>query len=319
MITKNVLSPIILNDLFRDLDLVNNYTLAPNEYTEYFKNETGSRIIGNYNLYFKKKPNYQKYLNQIFRKLSGYSAHDALKYIRYHYEYFPNKIEFLEFIICELTVRSQCITSPIFFYKTFKRKEKVIYKICLKFAEDEMERIKIENKKIIYNTFLKNEMGLMINKHLKDNGINNNQEDTNELKITLAKTINHMLEITEMKLSDICNKTNTSQTLVMEEMKKEFVTANIKTEGIEARNTFIISMILLGDLYKNEELVFGDMVDIDIAKILKLNFNYYKTKALKVETIAGEVAKVRSKLYNDNKNKTKIDTEFKKMINMYSA
>jgi len=293
---KTILSIPFLNDFLIDLNLMDNYSLAPKVYTEYFEKKIGDNILGNNILYFTREPNHHEYLNQIFRKMTAYTGYDALSYIRYHLERFPNRIHFLEFLICELTVRLNNLKPYVFFMKKYRANQKNIYTRCLEFAKEELENIKGENKSKGNATFFKNDIDLIVN-----NPINNNEEDKKKVE-NLPKMFFDKLEI---QISPL-----------MDKMQDQFIQANIQINTEEALKFFIVSMIILKNKNtKSGTPLFGNFAEIDIAKILVLNFEHYKSKKVQVGTVAKYVSEVRDNYYKNN-NKEKQDKDIDIILDM---
>lgn len=183
----------------------------------------------------------------------------------------------------------------------FKDLEDVILNIEKKHSQ--ILRIKVEeyrcNVDNIYNSFESFKNHTTLGLHTISENITNNSKHIEQANINFS----------------INNKENIdNQNNILKQMD-DFGNANIESEGKEKLKIFILVMILLKDLNaSNGEPYFGKFTNTDIAKILRLNFQFFKSDDKKIDTIIKNYINKINKDYSVSKKKNEADESFKKMF-----
>lgn len=95
----------------------------------------------------------------------------------------------------------------------------------------------------------------------------------------------------------------------------DYGNANKESDGKEKLRIFILILILLKDLNdSNGDPYFGKFSNTDIAKILRLNFQFFKEEDKKIDTIIKNYINKINKAYVDSKKKNEADELFENIF-----
>ena len=292
--------------LLREGETLTNYTTRAGGFTPYF-----AYIIGDYQddfyLYFNVEPFSAAYYNEIFNKMACYFANDAILYIKFHLERYADKRAFLDFLFYELQHRCNQLQQPSLFFKNARKRKWSIFQMCLSWITKEIGEIQAQNKQSIYNHFLRNDIKMILNNHLTENGIANiAQNDIAGLREILNKEVDRIVSRIEEKTTG-----------VLENMQQDFLTSSIETPHPRSMELFILMMLVLKDYQVDKNYLFTGFAEVDIAKILRLHFDYFKRKDTELDTIRKKYINPLSVKYRSdafNKHSAELDTIIKKFL-----
>lgn len=299
-------SNYMLRVVLRDGDTVSNYPNREGGFTPFF-----AYFIGNYKddfyLYFPKQPKAIAYYNEIFNKLSCYFANDAVQFLRFHLDLYPDKKAFLDFLFYELKHRDNQLQIPSRLYRASRKRRSSIYQMCLVWVSKQLADMQEQNKQTIYASFLRNDLNVIINNHLAENGIQRaGAGDVNELRETLTGEVDKIVERIEEKT-----------TAMLAAMRNDYLIGGIETPHPRAVELFILLILALKDFQADKNNMFNSFAEIDIAKILRLHFEYFKRKETELDTIRKKYINLVSVRYHSdafNKNSVAIDELLSKLL-----
>lgn len=301
------------NMLGRNLLLLGGYTTnypahQQGGFTPYFDFRIG-KYQDDYLLYFPKLPKTQLYYNSIFLKLYAYNAHDAVKYITFHYNAYPDKLDFLLFLQRELQHRLETYLnngkgSDIARWRSLS-------KIGLQWAEDKINEIKDRQKIQVYNQFIKNDLTVIIKNEL--------QNSTHDYSAVSNDSINELTrQITEnlkYKLDAIVETTGNH----LEQLTGQYETGDIELVNYQLKDKLIGLFICLKNLtFKprakktGETPLFSKIGLGDIAKLLRLNIVPFK--GYKADTVEKSVYAVNNSYNSEDTANKELDKALQKFF-----
>jgi hypothetical protein len=239
---------------------------TPGAFTPYFQYIIGP-YQSDYSLYFPKEPYGTRYKNEIFNKLNQYNGADIAGYLEFHFSRYPDKEAFLKFLEYEV-------------YSRLEQKIGATRKQKLQFTKDwvqgkqhDMLSQQQSNRKLIIEQ--------EIREMLPGSNISQVNHDVfiNELTQKLVNRIDQIMAGTEEK---------------MQSLTESFVTGNIELNNQNHQDKLIKLFRLLRNVQAPPEMAKGEQLfkrfsDTDIAAILRLHFEPYKSK--QPNTIQGIIKK----------------------------
>lgn len=298
MLRKAIMNRTGLRNILIILGQIDNYTTAPGNFIPYFTYELGESK-DDFKLYFRKLPDAARYYNYIFLKLWSYKPHDAIKYLEYHYDRFPDKKDFLLFVQRDLKLRTHSLKNTRF-NKTWEG----ITEICLEWMETQLQENRETQKLQVYNQFIRNDLTVIIKNELKsppppsivvNNEIQNSPPSANGESIyqltdticnSLQTKLNSIVEDTEGKISSLADK---------------YETGDIQLANLHFKDKLITLFLCLKNLAskptrknKSGDLLFAKMDLNDIAQILRLHFAAYQGR--KIDSIEKRIYEVNNNL-----------------------
>lgn len=278
------------NLLFRNLlsDVIGYpVSAAKKTFIPYFQYKIGV-YQRDYYLYFTSAPNSVRYTNDIFNKLCEYDGYDIALYLEFHYNAYADKADFLRFLKYETNQRLKL--------KLGKSVEIKLEAVLDWLNEKQEEQQTAEQQKL--KTHLQQEIYATIEKEV-NNGILMHQSDSGyiakELVNTLATYLDTLVATTEEK---------------MEAITDVYITGHIQLNNHNHLEKLIQLIYLIQNITAPKELVKGEQVfkqfsAIDIASILHLHFEAFKTK--KINTIQGNIKVATDKLNFKNAKVQKLN------------
>jgi hypothetical protein len=107
---QKLFSNMFLRNMLADLDTRSAYSPTNNHFIPYFQYKIGAYQPDHY-LYFPIEPFALRYKNEIFNKLKEYNGYDIIQYLQFHYAAYPEKDDFLRFMLYEASQRIKQSTS----------------------------------------------------------------------------------------------------------------------------------------------------------------------------------------------------------------
>jgi hypothetical protein len=294
----------MLRVILRGGDVITNYPARQGGFTPYFSFQIG-KYQDDFYLYFPKEPIAQLYYNEIFNKMVCYFGNDAVQYVKFHFDQYPDKKAFLDFLFYELKHRNNYAKSQNFFlYRASARKCSSIYECAMDWVLKQQEEQKAESKLAIYSTFLRNDLKVIINNNFSEsNGAGISSNDTSRMMQHLYEKVDGVLEEMESKTAGLLSK-----------MSEDYVTSNIVDTHPQSLALFIIIMLSLKDFRIGNSLLLDHFTETDIGKILKLHFQYFKAKPKELSTITKKhIGPIKEMYYSDSFDESR--KQIDKLIN----
>lgn len=265
------------------------YTGEPGGFTPYFFYKIAP-YQKDYYLYFSKEPFALRYQNEIFNKLLEYQGYDIIRYLEFHYNLYPDKLDFIRFLKYELTDR-------------LKRKggnerklQAALDWISEKHIESKREIIrKIEEEQTVLKQELKIGVQTII-ANTSNSDANVKEEDVQLLIEKLSGHIDQLMKTAENDLRDLTSSFNTG---------------NIELNNRNHEDSLIQLLVLLQNVQAPATKQKGDQLfkkfsSTDIAAILMLHFAAFKDK--KTNTLQKKVGEQSERLnYKNPKVKQLMD------------
>ena len=266
MLRKFIMNTPVLQTLKLTLGSFGNYENKPGKFVPYFQYEIGPYQEG-FKLYFPEMPRATRYYNTIFLTLVNYQAHDATRFMEYHYNEYPDKEKFLRFLKEELKFRlAQCEPGAQTNYV-------VICTISLEWIEEKLTGLQTPSPSA------PPPLPLPVN-------IPSFDQFGSQLCNNLDSKIAGIMEKAESKIMHLVG---------------QYESGNIEIANLHMKEKLIILLLCLKNLCakparKNKpgDPLFTKMELNDIAQILHLHFAPYK--GLKIDTIEKRIYEVNNNL-----------------------
>ncbi|MBN8858656.1 MAG: hypothetical protein J0H29_09725 [Sphingobacteriales bacterium] len=101
---KKLFSNVFFRNMLASFSLRSAYSTQKGGFIPYFQYRIGP-YEQDYYLYFREEPFVKRYKNEIFNKLFEYDRNDSKKYLAFHYDAYPDKQDFLQFLQDEISER----------------------------------------------------------------------------------------------------------------------------------------------------------------------------------------------------------------------
>jgi hypothetical protein len=294
---ETVFSNRMLRLILRGGDVVTNYpSNRKGDFAAYFH-----YVIGKYQddfyLYFPEEPTTPQYYNEIFNKMVCYYGNDAVQFVRFHYELYPDKRAFLDFLFYELKHRNnKALGQTSIFNRSSARRMSSIFECVSDWVAKQVAEQKAERKQNIYATLIRNDLRVIVNNNLAEQGqANFSKDELAKIVETLYSQVDGIVEKMEEKTSALLNK-----------MSEDYVTGNIVGSHPQSIGLFIITLLALKDFRIGNALLLEHFTETDIGKILKLHFEYFKTNPKEHATITKKyISPVKELYYSDSFDETR--------------
>ena len=134
---------------------------------------------------------------------------------------------------------------------------------------------KTERKQNIYANFLRNDLRVIVNNNVAEQGQPNlSKEELAKIVETLYSHVDGIVEKIEEKTTALLNT-----------MSDDFITSNIIENYPQSLKVFIIILLALKDCKVGNDLLFKEFTEADIIRIVKLHFKNFKIKTIEHDTI----------------------------------
>jgi hypothetical protein len=291
---------------------VNNYSNTIDQFTPYFHYTIG-KPKEDYGLYFHKQPSSWQYHANIFLRLGAYRPHEAIKYLEYHYDLYPDKKDFLLFVQRNLQFRiSNTRTDRDLPWLIISRQS-------LKWTEEKL--LELENDKEIQSIdefinkglpeLVKNELNKKLTiddralvGRFPDQDLVDPLTDQARVDQLAEKIYDHIKDPVKERMEGIMIEYENK----MMRLADQHETGNIHLTNISHKEKLITLFLCLKDLSgkskgrnKAGELLFSEMSLTDIAMILRLHFAQFKNI---------KVGSIEKQIYEVNTNREMDDPEF---------
>jgi hypothetical protein len=255
---QRLFTNMFLRNMLGDFGNRSPYFVSRDKFIPYFQYRIGAYQPDHY-LYFPKEPFALRYKNEIFNKLKEYEGYDIVKYLEFHYFAYPDKYDFLRFLL----------------YETSQR----------------VNVSKVESKNVKLQTVLE-----WVKEKQKENPGFQKQELRLQTEEEIGSFKNNDLPTTqnghESLIDSLSNKLGTRVDVLMSETEKrmEMLTSSFLTGNIELNNQnhldkLIQLFILISTVQAPSDLARGEQVFrrfsfTDLASLLHLHFEAFKNKKL---------------------------------------
>lgn len=253
---RKLLSNMFIRNMTADLFGRSAYSKTPGDFIPYFLYKIG-HYQADFYLYFPKEPYAIRYYNEIFNKLYEYKGYDIINYLEFHFNTYPNKHDFLRFLRYEIADR-------------LKRRLQKANQLKLQ-AASEWVAEKQQELQQAQQAKLKQEI----------------EADVREILPTETpfsqKSIETIAKALSEKLTDRIDLIMASTEERMQTIAESYVTGRIELNNQSYKEKLIKLFKLLQrvkapqHIAKAEQL-FKSFSDVDIAAILRLHFEPYKSK-----------------------------------------
>ena len=234
------------------------YYPSKNSIIPYFQYRIGAYHPDHY-LYFPKEPFALMYKNEIFNKLKEYKGYDIIEYLEFHYLPFPDKKDFLRFLLYEVSERVKL--------KLSNSQKLKLQTVIEWISEKQLEQQKLEKQEITrqieqdVRTVLNNDQQLK-------------QMDSESIVNFLSDKLSNRIEVL---------MTDTEQR--MEALTNSFLTGNIELNNHNHQEKLIQLLILISTIQAPKDVAKGEQVFkrfsfTDLASLLHLHFEAFKNKRL---------------------------------------
>lgn len=290
MLRQFIMNNIVLRNMMLLSHNTDNYSKTPGSFTPYFRYEIGPHQ-DNFILYFPKQPYARLYYNSIFLKLWAYNAHDAVKYLETHCDWYPDKIDFLLFLKRELQYRLEILR------KSKQTKWQSLSDICLEWVNNKIGELNDTRKIQVYNQYIKNELTVLVKNELQGNTASPVQDAS-----SVNRTAEQIGDRLQQKIDGILDETESK----MARMAAQYDAGEIELANGLLKDKLITLFICLKNLaskpkgkVKQGDPLFKNMSLGDIAKVLRLHFIPFK--GLKADSVEKDVYKMNT-FTNENSN-----------------
>lgn len=255
-IRKRMLSNMFLRNMFSDLFGRSGNYKTPGTFIPYFQYKIGEYQSDHF-LYFQRKPFGLRYYNEFFNKLNEYIPGHIPDYLEFHFSAYSDKQGFLKFLQHEISGRLQQKNGKTRCQKLLVAQEWVLEK------QQEL--------KLVQKAALQQE----IEKGVRDMFPATGQANSVEIdKIT---------QTLSQKLSDCIEQILSGMEERMQSITDSFVTGNIELNNQNHQDKLIKLFRLLKNVQAPTEIAKGEQLfkrfsDTDVAAILRLHFENFKSK-----------------------------------------
>jgi len=304
MLRQFIMNNIVLRNMMLLSQSTDNYNRTQGGFTPYFRYEVGP-YKDDFILYFPKQPYAKQYYNAIFLKLWAYNPHDAVKYISTHYDWYPDKMDFLLFLKHELQYRLEILQ------KGSQAKWQSLSGICLEWVDNKMGELKDTRKIQVYNQYIKNELTVLVKNELQENTASPAYD---------APSVNRMADQVGNRLQQKIDGMLEGMESKMARMAAQYDAGEIELANGLLKDKLITMFICLRNLaskpkgkVKQGDPLFKKMSLGDIAKVLRLHFIPFK--GLKADTVEKNVYEMNT-FTNENDRNTSY-TELNKTLQKF--
>lgn len=304
MLRQFIMNNMLLRNMMLLSHNTDNYSRTPGTFTPYFRYEIRP-YQDNFILYFSKQPYARLYYNSIFLKLWAYNAHDAVKYLETHYDWYPDKMDFLLFLKHELQYRLEILQ------KGSQAKWQSLSGICLEWVDNKLEELKDTRKIQVYHQYIKNELTVLVKNELQESAVPPAHDGpsvnrmADQIGNRLQRKIDGMLDETENKMSRMAAQYDAGEIeLANGLLKDKLITLFICLRNLASKPKGKV---------KQGDPLFKKMSLGDIAKVLRLHFIPFK--GLKADTVEKNVYEMNT-FTNENDGSTSY-TELNKTLQKF--
>ncbi|MBO9199538.1 MULTISPECIES: hypothetical protein [Niastella] len=253
---KFLYSNMFYRNMISDLFGRSSGSETPGLFTPYFQYSIGP-YQSDFSLYFPKEPYGRRYKNEIFNKLNGYNGADIADYLEFHFTRYPDKQAFLKFLEYETYSRLDQRVSAT-------RKQKL--RFTKEWVQEKRQEIRVQQQVEMRQNI---EQGIREVLPLNNN-VNQANLDESIMEFTqkLAFRIDQIVAGTEERMQSITDS---------------FVTGNIELNNQNHQDKLIKLFRLLKNVQAPTEIAKGEQLfkrfsDTDVAAILRLHFETFKSK-----------------------------------------
>lgn len=287
---QRLFTNMFLRNMLGDFGSRSRYYASKNNIIPYFQYRRGGYQPDHY-LYFPKEVNAGRYKNEIFNKLKEYKGYDIIQYLEFHYLRFPDKNDFLRFLLYEASekVKLRLINSQ-------KLKLQTVIEWI---SEKQKEQQKLETQELTRQ--IEQDVRTILN-----NDPELKQIDSGSVVNFLSDKLTNRIEVL---------MTDTEQR--METLTNSFLTGNIEVNNHNHQEKLIQLLILIStiqapkDLAKGEQL-FKRFSFTDLASLLHLHFEAFKNKRL--NTIQVNIKESNETLNLKNQKVQKLTDAFREFF-----
>ena len=201
----------------------------------------------------------RQYKNEIFNKLKEYKGYDIIQYLEFHYQPYPDKNNFLRFLLYEASERIKLGLS-----NSQKLKLETVIEWI---SEKQQEQQKLEKQELAQQ--IEHDVRTVLN-----NDPEFKQIDSDYIVNSLADKLSNRIEVL---------MTDTEQR--MEALTNSFLTGNIELNNHNHQEKLIQLLILISTIQAPKEVAKGEQLFkrfsfTDLASLLHLHFEAFKNKKL---------------------------------------
>jgi hypothetical protein len=256
VLKQRLFSNMFLRNMLADFGNRSAYSRQPGKFIPYFQYKIGGYHPDHY-LYFPSEPYTRRYHNEIFNKLCEYKGYDIITYLDFHYSAFPDKRDFLRFLQYEIADRLKKRPNQ-------GRRQKL--QAAMEWVSEQQEELQRSQQ-----TALQLEIEQGVKEIVLDGqpGIirTDNETAISELSAKLSDRMEQIMTTTEER---------------MQSLTDSYVTGNIELNNQNHKEKVIKFFILLQRVQaprhiSRSEQLFKRFSDIDIAAILRLHFDDFKS------------------------------------------
>lgn len=251
-------SHLFLRNMLADFGSRSAYSLSDKDFVPYFKYKIGAYERNEY-LYFRRQPLSVQYKNEIFNKLREYNGYDIVHYLDFHYTRFPNKNEFLRFLLYEANERIKLRVSGI---------QKLQIETVIEWVREKQDEQAAFKKQQLREDIEQDVRSVL--KRESSKAEMNTDAAIDILSDKLGNRIDVLMSDTEAR---------------MEALTDSFITGNIELNNHNHLEKLIQLLILISTIQAPKEIAKGEQVFkrfsyTDLASLLHLHFDAFKNKKL---------------------------------------
>ena len=259
---------------------------------------------GDYFLYFKREPSSRsEYYNKIFDAIAHLPAFDSIEFIKFHQNHYPDKERFLSFLIFELNSRvdqlNLCLLPSTREAEEYRVKKLSILNNALSWVKTSIKADTFAQQTAVVNQ-LTNSINFQVTNYLYKEGDEKKDFD-----------FDHLNKIISDEVSQVFDQFKIGTKEILDDLTTSYATGNIVTPLQTALDVFVAIMIVLREISftadGKEQKYFGNFGDVDIAKMLHLHFNTYKTNQNEQDVLRKYVSSIKAKLYTSKCNQPRMD------------
>ena len=270
---RRLSSNMFLRNMIADLFGRSAYSKKPGSFIPFFLYKIGNNRPEDYHLFFPREPFALRYYNEIFNKLSTFQPFDIVAYLEFHYAAYPNKHDFLKFLLYEISDR-------------LKRSIKQAHRSKLESAKGWVTE-KLEEIRKNQQAELKREIAAGVREFFPV-GQAMTKKDTDNAIEKLSERMEKIIANTEEQLASITGAFVTGKIVLNNQNHEEQVIQVLK----------LLQTVQAPSQKGKVELLFKKFADIDIAAILRFHFEAYQNQ--KLNTVQTKVSSANDLLRNNN-------------------
>lgn len=263
---------IILRNIFADFGGRSAYSTDKKDFIPYFEFKTGA-YQDDFYLYFLNKPYTLRYTNEIFNKLVTYKGYDIIRYIEFHFNNYPHKLDFLRFLHYEISER-------------LKRKpsndRKIKYQSAFDWVGEKLLEFQAQEKQL-----LRDEIGKGVQKIVEDQQAGDN--------LIPPDLVQRIAEMVIRRFEDWAGPTEEKFKLLLGSLPA----ADIELNNQSHYEKLVQLLYLIQTIHVSKgEPLFKKFTNHDLASLLHLHFADFKDK--KLNTVEKNIKDARDKLKGTN-------------------